>query len=70
MTFRRFASFTGLWQAPAVCLLILATTLIPGIPSVHAQTLTTGDITGILADPTGAVIPGATVTLRGVDTGS
>ena len=70
MTIRRLASLTELWRAPAVCLLILATTLITGIPSVHAQTLTTGDVTGTLADPSGAVIPGATVTLRGVDTGT
>jgi len=70
MTIRRLASLTELWRAPAVCLLIVATTLIPGIPSVHAQTLTTGDITGTLADPSGAVIPGATVTLRSADTGT
>src|ERR1700759_2365343 len=33
------------------------------------QTLTTGDIAGTLTDPTGAVVPNATVTLRSTDTG-
>jgi len=31
------------------------------VTNVNAQTLTTGDLTGTVADPTGAVIPGATV---------
>ncbi len=36
---------------------------------VHAQTITTGDIAGVIADPTGAVVPNATVTLKSLDTG-
>jgi hypothetical protein len=39
-------------------------------PAVIAQTLTTGDVIGTLYDPTRAVIPGATVTLKNVDTGT
>ena len=35
-----------------------------------AQSLTTGDIGGTVTDPSGAVIPSATVNLRGVDTGA
>jgi len=35
-----------------------------------AQSLTTGAISGTIADPTGAVIPGATVNLLGLDTGT
>jgi hypothetical protein len=33
-----------------------------------AQTLTTGDVTGIVTDTTGAVVPGVTVTIRFTDT--
>ena len=35
-----------------------------------AQTLTTGEITGTVKDPTGAMLPGATVQLKSVDTGA
>ena len=34
-----------------------------------AQTLTTGDIAGTVKDPTGAVVPGATIQLNNTDTG-
>src|ERR1700674_4311627 len=37
---------------------------------VWAQTTTTGDISGVISDPTGAVISGVSVTLTNVDTGS
>src|ERR1700685_259608 len=33
-------------------------------PSLMAQSLVSGDITGTVTDPSGAVVPGATVTLR------
>lgn len=35
-----------------------------------AQTTTTGDITGLVTDPSGAVLPGATVSLRSLSTGT
>jgi hypothetical protein len=35
-----------------------------------AQSLLSGDISGTISDPTGAVVPGATVTLKSLDTGS
>src|SRR5580698_1666470 len=35
-----------------------------------AQSLTTGDVAGVISDQTGAVIPGATVKLTSLDTGS
>jgi hypothetical protein len=38
-------------------------------PSLMAQSLTTGDITGTITDQSGAVTPNVTVTLRSTDTG-
>jgi len=35
-----------------------------------AQSTTSGDISGVIADPSGAAIPGATVTLTNADTGA
>jgi hypothetical protein len=45
--------------------------LLAGIFSISAagQSLVSGDITGIITDPTGAVVPNATVTLRNKATG-
>ena len=37
---------------------------------VGAQTSTTGDIAGVVTDPTAAVVSGAPITLKNVDTGS
>lgn len=37
---------------------------------VFAQSLTTGDISGTVSDATGAVVPGAAVELRSLDTGT
>jgi hypothetical protein len=39
-------------------------------PAVHAQTVSTGAITGIVTDPAGAVIPGVTVSATEKATGS
>ncbi len=47
----------------------LLLTLMLALVTAHAQTITTGDITGTVKDPTGAVVPGATVVLKNVDTG-
>src|SRR5580704_18773328 len=38
--------------------------------SVGAQTSTTGDIAGVVTDPTAAVVSGAPIALKNVDTGS
>src|ERR1700688_1474386 len=37
---------------------------------VAAQTATTGDLTGVVTDPTGAIIPNVTVQLRNVQQGT
>jgi outer membrane receptor protein involved in Fe transport len=39
-------------------------------PVLTAQSLTTGDIAGTVRDPSGAVVPNATVTLKSLDTGA
>ena len=46
----------------------LVTALLAILGAVHAQT-SRGTMTGTVLDPTGAVIGGAQVRLRGVDTG-
>ena len=38
-------------------------------PAAFSQTITTGDIVGVITDTSGAVVPGATVTLKSVDSG-
>lgn len=50
----------------AVALLLLLTCASIG----QAQSLVAGDISGVVTDPTGAVISGAAITLTGLDTGS
>ena len=48
--------------------ILFAALLICCAPLAFSQTLTTGDITGSITDATGAVVPGAAVTLKNVDT--
>ncbi len=43
--------------------------LLVSLSSVYGQTITTGDLTGTVADATGGVIPNATLTLKSLDTG-
>jgi hypothetical protein len=50
-------------------LLLLLVVLMAAV-SVGAQTSTTGDIAGVVTDPTAAVVPGAPIRLKNVDTGS
>ena len=58
----------------ALSMLSLATTVlfvaVVCCTPAFAQTLTTGAISGTVTDPTGAVVPGATVTVTNVDTGA
>jgi hypothetical protein len=53
-------------------LVVLALTLAVCLSTAAAfgQSLTTGNITGTVSDPSSAVVPGAKVNLKGVDTGS
>jgi len=37
-------------------------------PFLFGQTLTTGDVAGVVTDATGAVVPGASVTIKSSDT--
>src|SRR5579872_1925451 len=52
-------------------LVILGTLLILGaaVPLLSAQSLVSGDLTGTVTDPTGAVVSGAAVTLKNTGTG-
>ena len=50
----------------ALCLLFAMFMLTTGIPKLYAQNLT-GEIDGVVKDPTGAVIPDATVTVKNTD---
>ena len=38
-------------------------------PPAFSQTITTGDIVGVITDSSGAVVPGAKVTLKSIDSG-
>jgi hypothetical protein len=50
--------------------LLLLLVVLMAVLRVGAQTSTTGDIAGVVTDPTAAVVPGAPITLKNVDTGS
>jgi len=50
--------FVGLWLLTALTV------------QSHAQSIISGDVTGIVTDPTGAVVPGATITLANANTNS
>src|ERR1051325_9141658 len=47
---------------------ILFTALLICAPLAFTQTLTTGDVSGLVTDVSGAIVPGATVTLKKIDT--
>ena len=52
-----------------LALAVLGTTIFVSAPAT-AQSLITGDITGVVTDPSGAAIPNATVTLKNTETGT
>ena len=68
MPFGRFASISGLWRTLTICLLMLATAAVG--PTLYGQTLTSGDITGTITDPSGAVLSSASVALKNASNGT
>jgi Carboxypeptidase regulatory-like domain len=54
------------WIGEVLAVLVVAALL---VPSLMAQSLVSGDITGTVTDPTGAVVAGATVTAKNTGTG-
>lgn len=52
-----------------VVLLALLVAFMTAAPFLNAQSLTQGDVAGTVTDPTGAVVPGATVTLKNNNNG-
>ena len=65
----------GRQAATALCsrkirlVLLLACLLVLGLPLAAVAQTETGRITGTVTDATGAFVPGATITLKGVATG-
>ena len=53
--------------APLALMFVLA---LMTVASLRAQTSTTGDIAGVVTDPTAAVVPGVSVSLKNLETGS
>src|ERR1700721_3351188 len=49
---------------------LLVVFMITAVASLFGQTATTGDIAGVVTDPTAAVLTGVPITLKNVDTGS
>src|SRR5579863_3473122 len=49
---------------------VLLVVLVMTVSSLWAQTSTTGAIAGVVTDPTAAVLPGVSVMLKNIDTGS
>ncbi|HTW47279.1 MAG TPA: carboxypeptidase regulatory-like domain-containing protein [Acidobacteriaceae bacterium] len=59
---------TGVWVA-AVALFCVSAGILHPVPALFAQTAVTGGLNGVVADTTGAVVAGATVTLVEIHTG-
>ncbi|MGA7461327.1 MAG: carboxypeptidase regulatory-like domain-containing protein [Candidatus Korobacteraceae bacterium] len=55
------------WITGALALLVIAVVM---APSLMAQSQVSGDLTGTITDPSGAVVPNATVTLKSDATGA
>ena len=60
------------WSAVFSCapIALLVVFMMTAVASLFGQTATTGDISGVVADPTAAVVTGVPITLKNVDTGS
>jgi Carboxypeptidase regulatory-like domain len=57
------------YRIPLVALALLMSLTFSAVVS-FAQSITTGDITGLLTDPSGAVVPNVTVVLKNSESGS
>jgi Carboxypeptidase regulatory-like domain len=59
------------WSAVLLCapIVLLVVFMMTSVASLFAQTSTTGDIAGIVTDPSAAVVSGVSVTLTSLDTG-
>jgi Carboxypeptidase regulatory-like domain len=64
----RSAEMVDYWFRAPVALMFIF--VVMAVASLRAQTSTTGDIAGVVTDPTAAVVPGVSVTLKNVDNGS
>src|SRR5690349_6990230 len=62
-------NFTRRYGRSLAVLLVLAIFAM-AVPVVMAQSTTTGDVTGTVTDPSGAVVPGADVTLKSMTEGT
>ncbi len=60
--------FKGIHLAVALFAALVAIALLPS-PKAYAQTIISGDISGIITDPTGAAIPNASITVTDTATG-
>ena len=58
---------TAFLFAPLVLVIVF---LMTAVASIFAQTATTGDLAGLVTDPTAAVVTGVPITLKKVDTGN
>ena len=60
------------WSTPYSCALafVVVVFIVMTVAGLCAQTATTGDIAGVVTDPTAAVVSGVSVKLKNVDTGS
>ena len=52
------------WKRILALLAVFVTSLTLGSGRLRAQTSTTGDVTGVVTDPSGSVVPNATVNLK------
>ena len=59
-------SFKGVRPFLVVILAVFVSVM---VSQTWAQTTTTGDISGVISDPTGAVVSNASVSLKNIDTG-
>ena len=60
------------WSTSYSCALavVVVVFVVMAVPNLRAQTATTGDIAGVVTDPSAAVVSGVSVKLKNVDTGS